>query len=324
LAQSATLNQRGKLFALIGRHTFSAAINFATLLEDKTETIFVGEPTGAGPNHYGDATRVGLPHSKMFVAISSLRHEFGDPNDFRDSLTPDVPVEVPHRDYFSHHDAAVEAALAYRAPPIGENSLDPTLVGRYAGRYSYDSDRVLSILNARGGLKLDITGLARLNLYPISEGRFRTGRGIFELTFELNKDSNLDEIRWSVAGRSRVLQRLPTNFKTPAELLQDGRVSESAAAYRRIKRENPLDSAIAERALNNRGYGFLGAKQYEQALNLFELNVEFYPGSSNAWDSLGEANMLAGNKQKAAESYRRSLDLNPDNTNAKRMLKKLL
>ena len=49
---------------------------------------------------------------------------------------------------------------------------------------------------------------------------------------------------------------------------------------------------------------------------IFELNVEAYPEAFNPWDSLGEAQMAAGQREKAIASYRRSLELNPDNTNA--------
>jgi len=47
------------------------------------------------------------------------------------------------------------------------------------------------------------------------------------------------------------------------------------------------------------------------------------PQSANAHDSLGEAYMINGNKELAIKNYKKSLELNPDNTNAKEMLNKL-
>ena len=41
------------------------------------------------------------------------------------------------------------------------------------------------------------------------------------------------------------------------------------------------------------------------------------------WDSLGELQMEAGETQPAIASYRRSLELNPDNSNADRMIERL-
>ncbi len=52
-------------------------------------------------------------------------------------------------------------------------------------------------------------------------------------------------------------------------------------------------------------------------------NVEDNPESWNVYDSLGEAYKDAGNSARAIELYERSLELNPNNTNAVRMLKQL-
>jgi Tfp pilus assembly protein PilF len=48
-----------------------------------------------------------------------------------------------------------------------------------------------------------------------------------------------------------------------------------------------------------------------------------YPKSYNAYDSLAEAYMTAGNNKKAIANYRKSLKLNPKNTNATDMIKKM-
>ena len=54
-----------------------------------------------------------------------------------------------------------------------------------------------------------------------------------------------------------------------------------------------------------------------------QLNVEAYPASSNVYDSLGEAYMDDGNTGLAIVNYKKSLELDPNNTNAVEMLKKL-
>lgn len=47
LIQSESIDQKGRLFAIIGPATFSAAQNFADALEKYTNVTFVGEPTGS-------------------------------------------------------------------------------------------------------------------------------------------------------------------------------------------------------------------------------------------------------------------------------------
>jgi Flp pilus assembly protein TadD len=76
-------------------------------------------------------------------------------------------------------------------------------------------------------------------------------------------------------------------------------------------------------ALNTCGYLLLGMGQTDGAIHVFETNVTLFPQDFNAHDSLGEAYMTAGRKELAVKSYQRSLDLNPRNENAVKMLKKL-
>jgi hypothetical protein len=52
----------------------------------------------------------------------------------------------------------------------------------------------------------------------------------------------------------------------------------------------------------------------DEAIVIFKLNVEVYPEAFDPPDSLGEL---------AIASYQRSLELNPDNTNAVAMLERL-
>ena len=59
------------------------------------------------------------------------------------------------------------------------------------------------------------------------------------------------------------------------------------------------------------------------AIEIFKLNVEAYPQCWNVYHSLGEAYMRHGEKEFAIQNYEKSLELNPQNTNAAEMLKKL-
>ena len=60
-----------------------------------------------------------------------------------------------------------------------------------------------------------------------------------------------------------------------------------------------------------------------EAIEVFKLNAEVFPQSSNVYDSLGEGYMKNDDKQKAILNYNKSLELNPENNNAVEMLKQL-
>lgn len=71
------------------------------------------------------------------------------------------------------------------------------------------------------------------------------------------------------------------------------------------------------------GYRLLEQHRVHHAIEVFRWNVDLHPDAWNAYDSLGEAYMRAGEREKAIQNYENSLDLNPDNNNARRMLEKL-
>ncbi len=93
--------------------------------------------------------------------------------------------------------------------------------------------------------------------------------------------------------------------------------------YRALKTMKPNDYIFSEGQLNNLGYQLMGKEKINDAIEIFKLNVEAYPEASNPYDSLGEAYMKNGNKELAIKNYKKSLELNPDNTNAVEMLKKI-
>jgi tetratricopeptide (TPR) repeat protein len=78
-----------------------------------------------------------------------------------------------------------------------------------------------------------------------------------------------------------------------------------------------------ERHINALGYRLLEDNKTEEAVGIFEFMVSEYPESANAYDSLGEAYMTAGQKEQAIKNYQKSLKLNPGNDNAARMLEAL-
>jgi hypothetical protein len=107
------INQAGKLFTIIGRHTFSAAMNLAVDLERNTKTLFVGEPTGASPNHYGETFYVTLPHSAIRLTISILYWQSSMPNDKRPWIEPQIPAQMSSTDYRNNIDPVMNAILSY-------------------------------------------------------------------------------------------------------------------------------------------------------------------------------------------------------------------
>lgn len=90
--------------------------------------------------------------------------------------------------------------------------------------------------------------------------------------------------------------------------------------YYDFKKENPNTNLFFEASLNVLGYEFLFGEKVDEAIEVFKLNAEEFPESWNVYDSLGEAYLTKGDKKKAKENYEKSVKLNPNNENGKRVL----
>lgn len=215
------LDRRGGVMVLIGRHTFSAASHLVTYLERLTNAVFVGEPTGGSPNHFGDAAGVDLPNSGLQIGASSIYWQNSEPKEFesRNWTPPEVAVELTVDDYRSNRDPVLEAALDYEPEP------------------------------------------------PLAD--------------------------------------------LLAEALARGGVADATRVYRGF-RDDPKHAYVsAEGAMNALGYRLLRDGDTEGGVAILEFNAEDNPRSANAFDSLGDGYVAAGDTARAIESYRHALAIDP-------------
>lgn len=99
-------------------------------------------------------------------------------------------------------------------------------------------------------------------------------------------------------------------------------VTGGGTRYRDLRQEYGA-RMLPEGLLNQVGYALMGDGRIDEAIGAFKLNAENFPGSANVYDSLGEAYTVHGDSALAIANYERSLELNPDNQNAKEKLAEL-
>ena len=105
------INQEGHLFVIVGCKTFSAAMHCATWIEYHCNPIFVGEPTGASPNHFADADFSYLPNSKILLMVSKYYWQNSWPWDNRRYIEPKFRINLSSEDYFNYRDPVMEKIL---------------------------------------------------------------------------------------------------------------------------------------------------------------------------------------------------------------------
>ncbi|MEM1177583.1 MAG: alpha/beta hydrolase-fold protein [Acidobacteriota bacterium] len=70
--------------------------------------------------------------------------------------------------------------------------------------------------------------------------------------------------------------------------------------------------SAGEAVINGFGYRALFSEEVDKAIEIFQVNVDRYPGSANVYDSLGEAVEANGELERAFELYRRAYTMAKD------------
>lgn len=229
LVRRPTLDREGKVFVLIGRHTFSAAMHLVTYLERFTHAMFVGEPTGGSPNHYGDARGINLPNSGLRIGASTIYWQNSLPRAFesRDWTPPDIAVELSVGDFRANRDPVLEAVLHWQSQPslvkrianaVAEGGLD-------AGRAAFGvwrDDPANRYLNGRSDLN-------RLGYDLLRENRLDEAIAVFQINAEQHPDfpnvwDSLAEAHAEAGNRAMAIQL----YEKAVAMDPDGRIGAHA------------------------------------------------------------------------------------------------
>jgi hypothetical protein len=117
------LNQPGKLFVIIGRQTFSAAMVNAIDFRKQTNALLVGEPAGERPNSYSENDEMTLPNSGVVVSYSTRYYKFLDED--VPAVMPDQRIDPAWEDFKAGRDPVMDWILSQRAAGSKERAEVP-------------------------------------------------------------------------------------------------------------------------------------------------------------------------------------------------------
>lgn len=125
-----------------------------------------------------------------------------------------------------------------------------------------------------------------------------------------------------LAGKPFVLPKRPGGEMLYTVIKKSG-IGAALKMFDSLKQAQNVDFDIGENELNMLGYKLLGDKLVKESIAIFKLNTTEHSGSSNAFDSLGEAYLKDGQKRPALESYEKAVSLDRANLHAAAMVKEL-
>jgi len=89
--------------------------------------------------------------------------------------------------------------------------------------------------------------------------------------------------------------------------------------YKKSKKSDPNVILFQRKTINNLGWETAARGDIAEAIQIFELNILAYPEHYDPWDSYAEAVLIRGGKDYidiAIKKFEKSLEINPENTNA--------
>jgi tetratricopeptide (TPR) repeat protein len=106
--------------------------------------------------------------------------------------------------------------------------------------------------------------------------------------------------------------------------LEGGGIPAAEKVFKKLRARRDKDGPVFDEAdFNALGYKLMQENKLEEAVYIFEKGTKLYPDSWNAYDSLGECLAKAGKRERAIESYRKSLELNPGNKNGRAAMQQM-
>jgi len=123
--------------------------------------------------------------------------------------------------------------------------------------------------------------------------------------YALQNNGNTEEaLKW--VDQSITMNKNFTNLMTKAGLLKKQGKTEEAT-----KIENDAMATGSVQELNAYGYQLINQGKMDEAIAVMETMCKRFPDDANAFDSLGEAYALKGDKENAIKNFKKSLSMNP-------------
>ncbi|TSE04190.1 serine hydrolase domain-containing protein [Aquimarina algiphila] len=221
-------------------------------------------------------------------------------------------------------------AMAYewdKFVPIHKKiEIEQSLVDEITGRYNANG-RIVEVFQKDNQLLYkNILDLEAEELIKVSDSSFVKRNSSRLVQFKPDSENqtlNLIYLNRNDGTIASTFVKMDTDKKEPIEFLLEGDFDKALNAYMVLKEHDSTYLTVTEDYLNDIGYDFFHADRMKLSQDVFKVNIMLYPDSYKVYDSYAEACMKAGKIDVAILNYTKSLELNPQNNDAKHKLTEL-
>lgn len=193
-----------------------------------------------------------------------------------------------------------------------------------SGRYLFNANEVLEIYFKEDVLHAKWRGNNQIELLKINDSSFYMKELNEKMLFVSNPEMHIELAhKTEHEGIKYHFKKMKLGEKTPNEYFKLKEYDKALIGYKTIKKLDSLNPIIRERYINRLGYNFIRSKDFDLAIEIFKVNIALYPKSSNVYDALGDAFFSKKDTINALKYYKKALNINPENSNAKKAFKRL-
>lgn len=202
----------------------------------------------------------------------------------------------------------------------------PKRMEEISGRYRRGNDALIEIYLSGNRMMRKHLGAEPVELIKISDSSYisRTDESPIKFIYNAkNNQTELIRINPNTGAIESTYTLMKQDEKIPHEYLLAGQYDLALQAYQALLKSDPKDPAVNEDNLNNRGYQVMNEDKIKLAKEIFKINMMLYPNSANVYDSYAEACMKNKETDLAIDNYKKSLQLNPKNDHAVKMIEEM-
>ncbi|WP_055445325.1 tetratricopeptide repeat protein [Lacinutrix himadriensis] len=201
----------------------------------------------------------------------------------------------------------------------------PEFIKETSGKYLYNQDDVIEVFYENNKLFLKWRGADKIEPVIIDENTFFIVDLYKKLRFVKHLETNKQYLSIVAEDNESNITydylKVTDTFKTPSMYLKNGDYKNALAGFLEIKKQDSTSVLINEREFNTLGYALLRDEEYQNAIDVFQMNVALNPESDNAYDSLADAYLRSGDSLQAFNNYKKALTFNNRNKTANRFVK---
>ncbi len=200
----------------------------------------------------------------------------------------------------------------------------PEYMEQTSGHYLYSQDEIIGVYYDNEKLFLKWRGADKVEPLALDENTFFVADMYTKLHFVQHPETKKRYLSIISKEDENLITydylKVEDSFKTPSMHLKDKEYDKAFAGYLEIKKQDSTSVLINEREFNSLGYELLRKNEYENAIDVFKMNVALYPESDNVYDSLADAYLRNGDSLLAFNNYKKALDYNNGNSRAKQFV----